>query len=130
LQSALEREATKQKLDLKIESAQIGANGAVTFSVRFPSNTKGKLVAAVAQDATVSRVSSGENAGRTLHHVAVVRALKEYDATSAAADHALTVSGPALALAEKSGAPMRLVVFLVDGGDGKVLGAAEETLRP
>jgi hypothetical protein len=130
LQSALEREATKQKLDLKIEGAQIGAHGVVTFSVRFPPNTKGKLVAAVAQDATVSRVSGGENAGRILHHVAVVRALNEFDATSAAVDRALKVSGPALALAERSGAPVRLVVFLVDGGDGKVLGAAEQTLRP
>jgi hypothetical protein len=130
LQSALEREATKQKLDMKIKSAQIGANGAVTFSVRFPPNTMGKLVAAVAQDATVSRVSGGENAGRILHHVAVVRALKEYDSTSASAGPALTVSGPSLALAERSGAPMRLVVFLVDSGDGKILGAAEQTLHP
>ena len=129
LQSALEREAAKSKLDLGIENAQIDTKGAVIFSVHLPPGTTGMLVAAVAQDATVSRVSRGENAGRTLHHVAVVRALKEYNATSAALAHALTLPGPVQLSNRSSGMSDRLVVFLVDS-NGKVLGAAEKTLHP
>jgi hypothetical protein len=130
LQSALTREAAKPKVDLKIESARVGARGAVSFSVHLPPDTKGMLIAAVAQSATVSRVSRGENAGRTLHHVAVVRALQEYNANAVAAGQMLTVPGPAQSNGERSSEPLRLIVFLVDSGNGKVMGAAEQTLHP
>ena len=129
LQVAVAKEAAKPKLDVQIAGAHIAPDGPVSFTVQLPAGAKGTLVAAVAENATVSEVSRGENAGRTLHHVAVVRAMKEFNAKQAASDRAFTLSGADLVSAEKAGTPLRLVVFLVSGS-GHVLGAAEETLHP
>jgi hypothetical protein len=77
---------------------------------------------ALAADATHSEVARGENAGRTLHHVAVVRVMKELGPDS--------MDGRILKLASGnvSGGPVRLVAFVVDHKTGRVLGAAEQTL--
>ena len=81
-----------------------------------------RLVAVLAADETHSTVTRGENAGHTLHHVAVVRAIKNFDADA--------MDGHALKLSTRNlpDGPARLVVFAVDGKTGHVLGAAEETL--
>ena len=129
LRAALTKEASQPKVGVAIENAHLVADGSVRFDVRLSSDTKGTLIAAVAQDATVSQVSRGENAGRTLHHVAVVRAMKEYSAKLVSAGGILNIPGLALHEGKGSGSPMRLVVFLVNG-NGKVMGAAEQALRP
>lgn len=129
LQSALDREAAKPKIPLQIEKARTGPDGTVAFSVHLPADAKGSLVAAVAQDAAVSQVSRGENGGHTLHHVAVIRVLKEFNA-SAGDGRQLELKSSDLASAEKDGTSLRLVVFLARRSDGQVLGAAEQELRP
>jgi hypothetical protein len=128
LQAAVTKESTKPKLDLDIENIRISPDGHVSFNVHLPPDAKGTLIAALAQNATVSQVSRGENAGRTLHHVAVVRAMMQFSAKSAADGRTLSVSDAELST-QKSATPLRLVVFLADG-NGKVMGAAEQTLRP
>ena len=52
--------------------------GSVRFSVQSPDSQGDHLYAALAQDVARSEVARGENAGRTLHHVAVVREMKEF----------------------------------------------------
>ncbi len=129
LTTALQHEAATPKIAVQIEDAHTAQAGTVAFAVRLPAGTKGSLVAAVAENATVSEVSRGENAGRTLHHVAVVRVIKEFS-SSAGDGRPLELTGSSLADADKTGTPLRLVVFLARRSDGRVLGAAEQTLRP
>lgn len=128
LQAAVAREASKPKVDVQIENAHRAPDGAIAFSVRIPKGAKGKIVAAVAENATVQEVSRGENAGRTLHHVAVVRVLKEFSSGDADGRQ-LELKGADLAAPEKAGTPLRLVVFLASRSDDRVLGAAEQTLQ-
>ncbi len=70
----------------------------------------------------------GENAGRTLHHTAVVRVMKEFGADAADGRELKLPGGPLTQKTEAAG-PVRLVVFLVDRKTGHVLGAAEQTLQ-
>jgi hypothetical protein len=126
LASAITHAATTPKAELHIVNAQLEPNGSVDFAVHAGTGAKGSLIAALAANATVSEVARGENAGRTLHHVAVVRAIKEFGGKA--------VDGRSLHLsnAQPSGnstGPLRLVVFLVNGWNGHVTAAAEETLN-
>lgn len=129
LRTALEREATKPKVQIHIENAHQQPDGTVAFSVRISAGAKGNLIAALAQNATVSEVARGENAGRTLHHVAVVRVLKQFN-SSEADGRPLELKGADLNHAGSPANPLRLVVFLASRSDDRVLGAAEQTLRP
>ncbi|HVU48147.1 MAG TPA: DUF1223 domain-containing protein [Terracidiphilus sp.] len=128
LRSAIAHAAAAPKVNLIIESAHRAASGAIDFSVRADS-PRATLVAAIAENATSSQVSRGENAGRTLHHVAVVRVLKEFG-KGHTDGQPLELSGANLIAAEKTGTPLRLVVFLVNSGNGHIVGAAEQVLNP
>ncbi len=61
---------------LAIQAAQ-WKDGGVQFTVSG-AGFNANLFAALAEDATRSEVAKGENAGRTLNHVAVVRVLKDF----------------------------------------------------
>lgn len=124
---ALTQAATTPKLDLKIADAHRAADGSVNFSVQVPAGTKANLVAAVAESETTTQVGRGENAGRTLHNVAVVRALKDFG-SKASDGRPLQLSGAGLSGAQPAGTPLRLIVFLVNHGNGHVVAAAEQTL--
>ena len=125
--SAVAEAAGKPKQPLTIANAQWSAGNA-TFSIHGTAENNTRLVAVLAADATHSEVARGENAGRTLHHVAVVRVMKEFDAASADG-RSLKLGGGPLNHKEEAGGPVRLVVFLVDHKTGHVLSAAEQTLQ-
>jgi hypothetical protein len=129
LASALERAAATPKVSLEIAGVHLAPDRSLAFSVQAPAGTKASLFAAAAENATVSEVLHGENKGRTLHHVAVVRVLKDFG-SGKADGRTLELSGSNLVAAEKTGAPLRLVVFLVNRGSGHVVGIAEQTLTP
>jgi hypothetical protein len=124
--AAVARAASSAKSEIAIENAHLGS-GDLEFSVRSSAAHGASVVAAVAQDATRSEVLRGENKGRTLHHVAVVRILKEFG-SNAADGRSLRLSGSILSGADKT--PLRLVVFLVDRKNGHVTAATEQTLGP
>ncbi|MGD1063771.1 MAG: DUF1223 domain-containing protein [Terracidiphilus sp.] len=121
------RAAAAPKIQIEIGNAHRAANGSIAFTVHTATAAKGTLVAVIAENATHSEVSHGENAGRTLHHVAVVRVIKEFG-SSATDGRTLELSGGNVLRAEKDGEPLRLVVFLVS--HFHVVGAAEQTLNP
>ncbi len=125
LQGAIEHAATTPKKPLTIANARWDKD-AVTFSVQASTDKGSRLVAALAADATGPKITAGENQGRTLHHVAVVRTIKEFNA-NAADGRALRLSSGSLAKADAS-SPVRLVVFLVDKKSGHVTAVAEENL--
>jgi len=71
---------------------------------------------ALADDRGTSQVSAGENKGRTLHHVAILRSLRKIGALKRGAAFAQSIDIPANA--------GRVIVFVQDSGLGKVYGAA------
>ena len=119
--------AATPKKALSIEGAHWEGANAV-FSVHGSADSGTRLIAALAADATQSEVSRGENAGRTLHHVAVVRTLKDFG-SGATEGKPLKLSGGGLSHAGGASAPSRLVVFLVDRKTGRVQAVAEQALN-
>jgi hypothetical protein len=126
VEQAIERAAATPKKSLTIADAHWDSD-AVSFTVHGEADPKSKVVAVVAADAQGAKITRGENAGKTLHHVAVVRTIKEFGA-NAADGRPLRLSAANLAHVPAS-TPVRLVVFLVDKKTGHVTAAEEQTLR-
>lgn len=126
LDAAVARAAATPKAKIAIEDAHL-VGSALSFSVRGDNNPGATLFAAVAQNATRSEVARGENAGRTLHHVAVVRVMKDFG-SKATDGRPLRLSGITSYGAGKTEGPVRLVVFLTDRKTGHVLAVAEQAL--
>lgn len=114
------------KLQIDIKDARLAA-GTVGFSVLASSRTNTTLVVALAESATHSEPSRGENAGRTLHHVSVVRVLNEFD-PKVTDGRPLRVLAPTPTTSDKPTGPLRLVVFLADQNTGHVLGVAQQII--
>jgi hypothetical protein len=127
LTAAIQSAAKTAKQSLAIEDAKWD-HGSATFAIHTEAPAGAKLFAVLAADATHQEVSAGENAGRTLHHVAVVRVMKELGSEDASG-RAVKLAGGELNSKKESDGPVRLVVFLVDRKTGHVLGAAEQTLQ-
>ena len=126
LAEAISAAKADTKEDLAIDAAAWTGDG-VSFVIRHGDLTAGKskqeLVAVLAEDETVTPVKSGENAGKTLHNIAVVRTLRELNSTT---EGALTLKLPE---GDKHATgPVRLVVFATDKHSGRVLGVAEQTV--
>lgn len=121
---AVAHAAASPKTDLAIGDAR-WADSAVQFSVHGVVRSGERLSAAVAEGATRSEVARGENAGRTLHHVAVVRVLKDFGAGQT---DGRPLRMPAKNLSSPEKSPLRLVVFMVDEKTGQVTAVAERTL--
>ena len=126
LSRAVASAAEKPKKPLKIEGAEWNKDS-VQFSVRGPATTGTELIAVLAENATHSEVSRGENAGRTLHHVAVVRVMKEFG-SYAVDGQQLRLSTTNMSHRGEAKDPIRLVVFLVDRKSGGVLSVTEQTI--
>jgi hypothetical protein len=128
--AAIQRAAQEPKLPLALSNAtRDGKQVKAHIEVPAAPNAKRKsavLYVAIADNRAESHVARGENAGRSLAHVSVVRVLKEagtIDLRSAAArDIVLTVP----AGAGTNG--LRLVAFLEDPGSGHIVGAAVQKL--
>ena len=125
LAQAVEHAASAAKKPITIGDAHWD-NGAVIFTVHGPSDSGLKLVAVLAADATGAKIERGENAGRTLHHVAVVRTIKDFG-SSGTDGRSLRLSGGSLAH-DSSNTPTRLIVFLAEKKTGHVTAVSEQTL--
>jgi hypothetical protein len=126
LAAAVQKEIAIPKQAIAIEGAKWD-HGVAQFAIHANPAAGARVVAVLAADAVHSEVARGENAGRTLHHTAVVRALKEFDSNVADGRELKLAGGPLSQKGEGSG-PVRLVVFLVDRKTGHVLGAAQQIL--
>ena len=125
VEKAIEQAASAPKKPLAIADAH-WENGAVSFSVRGAGDSSARLVAVLVADANGQKIARGENAGRTLHHVAVARTFKDFG-SNAMDGRGLRLSGGSLAH-DQASTPGRLVVFLVDKKTGHVTAVAEQTL--
>jgi hypothetical protein len=126
LSRAVAHATVKPKAELTIDNVQ-WTEGAVHFTAHSTDGSHAKLVAALAQDATQSTVARGENAGRTLHHVAVVRVLQEMGA-GVADGRALTLKLPSHGISMEKNSALRMVVFLTDHNTGRVVAVAEREI--
>jgi hypothetical protein len=76
------------------------------------------LIFAIAQPSADSQVSAGENTGRRLHHVAILRTMRKLASVKKGSRFHQTVEIPADA------ANQRLIVFAQDSDAGPVYGAS------
>ena len=77
--------------------------------------TKSSVYVAVAADSGTSSVLAGENGGRTLHHVAIVRELREVGTVSGRSGYTGEIA---------AAAGSRVIAFVEESGNGRVQGAA------
>lgn len=84
IQAAIAKAAAKPKTPLQIlQAKRDGSNILVQISLANSStNARGHLWIAIADDVDESNVTRGENSGRTLSHVAVVRRLEKVGDTA------------------------------------------------
>ena len=120
---ALAKEAALPKTAVKIASAKRDGKDAVVNVSVGASSSKAEVWVAIADDHDQSSVRKGENSGKTLDHVAVVRSLTKIGTTPKAKGFEKEVRIP---ITTQAG-PMRVVVFVAESG-GPVLGTAIQEL--
>jgi hypothetical protein len=133
IDEAIRESAKAEKLQIRISSVFTNNQGVPAVHVqvaaqeRPAASGRGKLTVALAENAVVSHVRAGENSGRKLEHVAVVRGLLELGRLNAdgafAADIPLTG-----AFAQWGG--RRIIAFVQDQNYGRIRGAAFLLLSP
>ena len=128
LASAIEEAAQRHKAEIEITAEQ-RSGGAVTANVVVQSLPKADLYAALADDHDQSSVGGGENSGRQLTHVAVVRVIQKVGSLSNGFSGPVHVALPGVALPEHPQA-LRLVIFAQERGTGRILGVSQVILRP
>jgi hypothetical protein len=124
IQSAVAKAAARPKLPVRIVSAKRDDKEAVVSIAVGAASAKADVWVAVADDRDQSSVRRGENKGRTLNHVAVVRSLGKVGSVTKTAGFEKTVRVPLATQAEG----MRVVVFVAESG-GPVLGSAVQELQ-
>jgi|ERR1041385_4554721 hypothetical protein len=115
------REAASQPevATVKITSA---AADQLAVQVTAPSSAKDdQVVLAITEDNLTTQVGSGENGGRTLHHAAVVRELRQLGKLH---EGGFVTNVPLKLQKDWKRNDLHAVVFVQQGGTGKILGAA------
>jgi hypothetical protein len=121
-ESVIAKAAQEKKVAVKVSSLTV-SNGAVDARIEagaLPEGSKGAdLYVAVALDHAESRVTAGENNGRTLSYAAVIKALKK--------EGALTGGGlekeVRLSVKGADASNLRIIAFVQEPQQGRVLGA-------
>jgi hypothetical protein len=125
IDAAVLKAAARPKTAVKIvEAKREDKEATVAIQIGALGSGKGDVWVAIADDRDQSSVRNGENKGRTLNHVAVVRSLGKVGAVTKSAGLEKTVRIP---LAVQTDG-MRVVVFVAESG-GPVLGAAMRELQ-
>jgi hypothetical protein len=128
--NAIQHAAQTPKIKLILSQPVVDAQK-VSASVSSPApmtTKKADLYAALVDPKDTTEVHGGENGGHRLHHVGVVRSLQRVGKLKdlGAGPVSFSLNAPADA---KPG-EMRVVVFVQEGGQGAVLGAASAGVTP
>jgi hypothetical protein len=125
IQAAIARAAAKPKSAVRIVTATRDGNQAIIgVSADALQSGKKDVWVAIADDRDETAVKKGENAGRTIAHVSVVRSLTKAGSVTKSAPFEKTVHVPLTA----PSADMRVVVFVAEFG-GPVQGLAMSRLQ-
>ncbi len=124
LQQALRNDAHRKHSDLKIESFVPQADSAdLKFSLAGSESKRLDIVAVLTDDMDHSNVLRGENAGRNLQHVSVVRSLSRVITLDRDSEQTVHLSLPEDFLQKKVGGH-HLVLFAQEPNQGPIVGAA------
>ena len=121
------RQQAAQLETAQVKIAMAGADQ-LTVQVKGPSAPSGGTVLvmlAITEDNLSTQVGSGENGGRTLHHAAVVRELRQVGTLH---DGGFESTVPLKLEKEWKQSDLRAVVFVQNGPNGKIEGAASVAL--
>lgn len=110
---AISKAVHRKKADVRIARIDAG----LRVEVEAPPGAA-EVFLALAEDSAASQVSAGENSGRQLHHVAVVRSIQKIGSVKRGANFNRVLELPRTADAQ------RIVVFLQESGPGRISGAA------
>ena len=126
--SAIQNAARERKIPIVISNV-VRQGSQITTSITLPAqtqNSKGILYVAIVSERAESHVARGENAGRSLAHVAVTRVLKQVGSVDLASSSTreVTLAIPAGVEADHA----RIVVFIQDTKSARVLGVAERNV--
>jgi len=124
IQAAITRAAAKSKAPVEVTASREGGEAVVHLSVAALASGKSDVWVAIADESDESSVNKGENSGRKLVHVAVVRSLSRVGSVSKSASFDQTVRLP-LNPANHGGSR---VVAWVASPSNPVLGAASTPL--
>jgi len=125
-----QRTVRQQASELETAQVKIAPAGAdqLTIQVKGPTaspNGNALVMLAITEDNLSTQVGSGENGGRTLHHAAVVRELREVGTLK---NGALETNVPLKLQNEWKRNDLRAIVFVQQGPSGKIEGAASVAL--
>ena len=95
-------------------------NNRLHVSVQLPAQLRAKVLLATTEDGLTTSVAEGENGGRTLHHAAVVRQLRELGHPDKGAYETTVDIVPQ---ADWNKANLKLAVLVQDAGTMRILGA-------
>jgi hypothetical protein len=122
--TAIERSVQQTHIDIAVSKLERSANS-LQLEITAGPAPGAVLYAVIADDADHSSVERGENAGRTLEHVAVARSLVKV----AALENALLEKKIAVALPPgAANRHLRIIVFARDGSNGHILGVTAREL--
>jgi hypothetical protein len=116
----------QQASQLETAQVKIATAGADQLSVQVkgaagPSSGNALVMLAITEDNLSTQVGSGENGGRTLHHAAVVRELRQLGRLH---EGGFEASVPLKLEKDWKRDDLRAAVFVQEGPSGKILGAA------
>jgi hypothetical protein len=123
----IQKAAAAEKIAVKLAPAQANQKGKISINVQIApllassSTSSADVLIAVADDTDVSSVSSGENSGKTLTNVAVVRELKSVGKIDKANGFSKDVETSLPATGTNKS---RIVVIVQEPHQGKLLGIA------
>lgn len=118
----------QQASQLETAQVKIAAAGADQLTVQVkasPSSGNSFVMLAITEDNLSTQVGSGENGGRTLHHAAVVRELRQVGTLK---DGGIETTVPLNLQKDWKRNDLHAVVFIQNGPSGKIEGAASVAL--
>jgi hypothetical protein len=120
------RQQAAQLAEAQVKIAAAGADQ-LTIQVKGPAESSGNAVVmlAITEDNLTTQVGSGENGGRTLHHAAVVRELRQVGTLN---NGTIETTVPLKLQKDWKRNDLRAVVFVQNGPSGKIEGAASVPL--
>jgi hypothetical protein len=124
--AAFEKARLLPTVRVKISSAKVESGKLQAHIETDAVPGKADVFAALVLDSAESQVQRGENGGHRLQHVAVVRNLKKIGKTESGQGYSKDVTLDARSLPHAA----RLIVFLQEPGQGKILGAAVTPFAP
>jgi hypothetical protein len=122
---AFESERSNPKVEVRITSAKLENDRTILHVDTDAVPVKAEVLVAIAADRADTQVLKGENGGRHLEHVAIVKSLEKVGKAEKGEAFSKDVSISAKALAQMS----RVIVFVQEPNQGKILGATVEIFK-